>query len=39
MSNWQQPHGEVITAFLSELNQFSENFILKGGTALMAYTT
>ena len=36
MSNWQQPHGEVITAFLSELNQFSENFILKGGTALMA---
>jgi len=32
---WQKRHGEVISSFLNYLNGETDNFILKGGTALM----
>jgi len=34
MSDWQKDHGKVINSFLSYLNENTDNFILKGGTAL-----
>lgn len=35
MRDWKEWHGEVISAFLQHLNQESNQFVLKGGTALM----
>jgi len=34
MKNWQEDHKRVMTSFLKILNQESDKFILKGGTAL-----
>lgn len=34
-SSWQKKHAEVISRFLKHLNAITDNFILKGGTALM----
>lgn len=34
-SDWREPHGYVIEAFLEYLNTHSDRYILKGGTALM----
>lgn len=35
-NDWKEKHGEVINGFLDYLNKQSNQFILKGGTALMA---
>lgn len=35
MTNWRPEHGKTIYAFLEYLNNKSEDFILKGGTALL----
>lgn len=35
MSNWREKHGQVIHDFLQFMNQNTEDFILKGGTALL----
>lgn len=35
MNDWRIKHGETIRLFLQYLNQNSDNFILKGGTALL----
>ena len=32
--NWRDLHGKVIKEFLSYINEQTESFILKGGTAL-----
>lgn len=34
MSDWRKSHGKVIVSFMDYLNSISNNFILKGGTAL-----
>ena len=34
MKDWKKWHGEVIASFVKYLNEKSDNFILKGGTAL-----
>ena len=34
MKDWKKRHGEVIASFLKYLNAKSDNFVLKGGTAL-----
>jgi predicted nucleotidyltransferase component of viral defense system len=36
MSGWQDKHERVIFSFLSHLNENSDGFVLKGGTALLA---
>lgn len=36
MNNWQSEHRKTINSFLSFLNSKTDNFILKGGTALLA---
>lgn len=35
-AKWQDKHGEVISSFLKYLNNQTDGYILKGGTALMA---
>jgi predicted nucleotidyltransferase component of viral defense system len=35
MNDWQKKHGEVIYEFLKYLNENSDKFVLKGGTALL----
>ncbi len=35
MTDWRKEHGAVIHNFLKYLNEKSDNFILKGGTALL----
>lgn len=35
MEKWQIEHKQIIKSFLSELNSVSDQYILKGGTALM----
>jgi|GEM_PF-6375597 len=32
---WQTEHAQVISSFLGYLNEHTNDFILKGGTALM----
>jgi predicted nucleotidyltransferase component of viral defense system len=34
MINWRKQHGEVILSFMAHLNAKTDNFVLKGGTAL-----
>lgn len=34
MKNWRKQHGEVIVSFIKHLNAKTNDFILKGGTAL-----
>lgn len=34
MANWQEKHGEVLTEFVGYLNNVSDDFVLKGGTAI-----
>lgn len=36
MNDWRQQHGETIFSFLKYLNEQSDKFVLKGGTALLA---
>lgn len=36
MSNWREMHGQVIHDFLQFMNKSAEDFILKGGTALLS---
>lgn len=36
-ANWRDLHGKVIKEFLSYINEQTESFILKGGTALIGY--
>lgn len=36
MKKWQAEHKKTIVAFLKYLNEISENYILKGGTALLS---
>lgn len=35
MKNWRPEHGKTIYDFLEYLNRESDDFILKGGTALL----
>lgn len=35
MKDWRPEHGKTIYSFLEYLNKRSDNFILKGGTALL----
>lgn len=35
MSDWREQHGVVISLFLKYLNSQTDDFVLKGGTALM----
>jgi len=34
MTYWREQHGEVVAAFVKYLNEQTNNFVLKGGTAL-----
>lgn len=34
MSDWKKQHGEVVAAFMKYLNEKTDSFVLKGGTAL-----
>jgi len=34
MIGWRKEHGEAIAAFTKYLNEKTDNFVLKGGTAL-----
>ena len=34
MSDWREPHGKAIVLFMRYLNANTQDYVLKGGTAL-----